>query len=163
MFWSWRRNKLKLFCWTFIIAKFWIINFGWEKKCFSICEPQWDGKIIRQAKHEVTALAAAARQKPVGGGGQLTEWLKLSGARQCATTGDGYTKADRNTERKKCFWMNFHKCWLQHCSNCCLTLWRWNRDVWNMSRHTRVEVWLWLLIKISPMDFYEAFEGFKLI
>ena len=34
MFWSWRRNKLKLFCWTFIIAKFWIINFGWEKNVF---------------------------------------------------------------------------------------------------------------------------------
>ena len=55
----------------------------------------------------MTALAAAARQKPVGGGGQLTEWLKLSGARQYATTGDGYTKADRNTERKKMFLNEF--------------------------------------------------------
>ena len=55
----------------------------------------------------MTALAAAARQKPVGGGGQATEWLKLSGARQCATTGDGYTKADRNTERKKMFLNEF--------------------------------------------------------
>ena len=54
----------------------------------------------------MTALAAAARQKPVGGG-QLTEWLKLSGARQYATTGDGYTKADRNTERKKLFLNEF--------------------------------------------------------
>ena len=74
-------------------------QFWLGKKCFSICEPQWDGKIIRQAKHEVTALAVAARQKPVGGG--AVDWVAAAERSSSMCNHRWWIHKGRQKHRKK--------------------------------------------------------------
>lgn len=75
MFWSWRRNKLKLFCWTFIIAKFWIINFGWEKNVFQSASLSETERLLDKRNMRWLHLQLLQDKNLWGGGGSwLSGW-----------------------------------------------------------------------------------------
>ena len=75
MFWSWRRNKLKLFCWTFIIAKFWIINFGWEKNVFQSASLSETERLLDKRNMRWLHLQLLQDKNLWGGGGTwLSGW-----------------------------------------------------------------------------------------
>lgn len=74
MFWSWRRNKLKLFCWTFIIAKFWIINFGWEENVFQSASLSETERLLDKRNMRWLHLQLLQDKNLWGGGSWLSGW-----------------------------------------------------------------------------------------